>query len=148
MQPQQNSFYCTQGNKKQLHRNTTMYHTRDEGLKLSIFLLNNISHFQSNLTDIVFTINVDFASLKYFYDEITSYTSDRATHLSPLIYTKNMKLRKQAYLITTLCAPNKDISYKNNCSIVHYQCNHKHLTKKNHQARGKYLKMHLVQQLL
>ena len=79
-----------------------MYHTRDEGLKLSIFLLHNISHFQSNLTDIVFTINADFASSKYFYDEITSYTSDRATHLSPLIYTKNMKLRKQAYLITTL----------------------------------------------
>ena len=103
MQPQQNSFYYTQGNKKQLHRNTTMYCTRDEGLKLSVFLLNNISHFQSNLTDIVFIINVDFASLKYYYDEITSYISDRATHLSPLIYIKNMKLRKQeAYLITTL----------------------------------------------
>ena len=64
MQPQQNSFYYTQGNKKQLHRNTTMYRTRNEGLKLSVFLLKDISHFQSNLTDIVFTINVDFASLK------------------------------------------------------------------------------------
>ena len=41
-----------------------MYRTRDEGLKLSVSLLNDISHFQSNLTDIVFTINVDFASLK------------------------------------------------------------------------------------
>ena len=49
---------------KQLHRNTTMYRTRDERLKLSVFLLNDISHFQSNLTEIVFTINVDFASLK------------------------------------------------------------------------------------
>ena len=37
---------------------------RDEGVKLSVFLLNDISHFQINLTDIVFTINVDFASLK------------------------------------------------------------------------------------
>ena len=53
MQPHPKSFYHTQGNKKQLRMNTTTYRIKDEGLKLSVFLLKDRLYFHSDLTDIL-----------------------------------------------------------------------------------------------